>query len=81
MYPILAGMAPTVDMHFNSHWHGRLLHEGLDYTKFSRGTMFIISLTERKKDALKIDELFALYLIDLAGSLPQELYHFGCVFI
>jgi hypothetical protein len=43
--------------------------------------MYLIGLREREKDALKIDEVFALYLIDLADSLPQELYHYGCVFV
>lgn len=43
--------------------------------------MYLIGLAEREKDALTIDEVFALYLIDLADSLPQELYHYGCVFV
>lgn len=43
--------------------------------------MYIVGLTEKQKDQLKIDEVFALYLIDLAECLPQELYQYGCVFM
>ena len=66
----MAELLPIVEAHFNSHWHGRLVHDGLDQAKYSRGTMYIVSLSEQNKDALKIDDVFALYLIDLAESLP-----------
>lgn len=42
------------------------MREGLDVAKFSKGTMYIIGLTDKQKDQLKIEEVFALYLIDLA---------------
>ena len=37
---------PVVENYFNSHWHSRLVHDGLDQAKFSRGTMHIVGLTE-----------------------------------
>ena len=49
--------------------------------KFCKGTLFLININEEGRNALKIDDVLSLYLIDIADQVIVNFYKMSCCFI
>lgn len=77
IYPLLSEM-------YSEKVKDLLGHAGIDITKptkFAKGTMYLIYISEEVRHNLNIDDVLCLYLIDVAESVIVNFYKLAACFV